>query len=84
MATRRRCSKEFKLEAIKPVKDRGVSVSRAPRDLDLNEGVPGRWIKELAQDEQDAFPGAGNIKRNKQRLPGLKRKLPSSKWGVTC
>ena len=57
MATRRRFSREFKFEAVKLVKDRGVSVSQASRDLDLNEGVLGQWVKELVQHEQDAFPG---------------------------
>ena len=41
MAMRRRFSREFKVEAVKLVEDRGVSVSQAPRDLDLNEGVLG-------------------------------------------
>ena len=41
MAMRRRFSREFKVEAVKLVKDRGVSVSQASRDLDLNEGVLG-------------------------------------------
>ena len=62
MAARRRFSREFRIEAARLVKDRGVSVSQASRDLDRNEGVLGRWIKELAPDEQDAFPGGGNMK----------------------
>ena len=50
------------VEAVKLVKDRSVSVSQASRDLDLNESVLGRWIKELAQYEQYAFPGSANMK----------------------
>jgi transposase len=79
MATRRRFSKEFKVEAVKLVKDRGVSVSQASRDLDINEGVLGRWVKELAQDEQDAFPGGGNMKPEQAEIARLKREVAKLK-----
>jgi transposase-like protein len=36
---RRKFSREFKLEAVRLVKDRGVSVAQAARDLDLHENV---------------------------------------------
>ncbi len=36
---RRKFSREFKLEAVKLVRERGVSVSQAARDLDLHENV---------------------------------------------
>jgi len=36
---RRKFSREFKLEAVKLVRERGVSVSQAARDLDLYENV---------------------------------------------
>ena len=35
--TRRKFSKEFKVEAVRLVQDRGVSVSQAARDLDVGE-----------------------------------------------
>ena len=79
MATRRRFSREFKVEAVKLVKDRGVSVLQASRDLDLNEGVLGRWVKELAQDEQDAFPGGGNMKPEQAEITRLKKEVAKLK-----
>jgi len=39
MGTRRQFSREFKLEAVKLVKERGVSVAQAARDLDVHENV---------------------------------------------
>ena len=36
---RRKFSREFKLEAVRLVKDRGVAVAQAARDLDLHENV---------------------------------------------
>ena len=34
---RRRFSREFKIEAVKLVRERGVSVAQAGRDLDVHE-----------------------------------------------
>jgi transposase len=48
MGTRRQFSREFKLEAVRLVKERGVSVAQAARDLDVHENVLRKWIRELA------------------------------------
>ncbi len=50
-------SHEFKLEAVKLVRERGVSVSQAARDLDLHENVLRKWVREQAADPGWAFPG---------------------------
>jgi transposase-like protein len=42
---RRKFSREFKLEAVKLVRERGVSVSQAARDLDLHEPVHRRRVQ---------------------------------------
>jgi transposase len=39
MQTRRKFSREFKLEAVKMVKQRGVALSQAARDLELNGNI---------------------------------------------
>ena len=39
-------SREFKLEAVKLVRERGVSVSQAARDLDLHENVLRKCVRE--------------------------------------
>ena len=43
---RRKFSREFKLEAVKLVRERGVSVSQAASDLDLHENVLRKWVRE--------------------------------------
>lgn len=43
---RRKFTREFKLEAVKLVRERGVSVSQAGRDLDLRENVLRKWVRE--------------------------------------
>ena len=40
--TRRRLSREFKLEAVQLATERGVGVAQAARDLDLHQTVRGR------------------------------------------
>ncbi len=59
---RRKFSREFKLEAVRLVKDRGVSVAQAARDLDLHENVLRKWVREASSDPQHAFPGHGQMK----------------------
>ena len=53
----------LKLEAVNLVKDRGVSIVQAARDLDLNHNMLRRWLKELDADPKHAFPGLGQMKR---------------------
>jgi transposase len=59
---RRKFSREFKLEAVRLVKERGVSIAQAARDLDLHENVLRKWITALAADPEHAFPGLGQMK----------------------
>ena len=40
---RRRFSREFKIEAVKLVRERGVSVAQAGRDLSVHENVLRKW-----------------------------------------
>jgi transposase len=73
MGTRRQFSREFKLEAVRLVKDRGVSVAQAARDLDVHENVLRKWIRELAGDARHAFPGKGVMKPEQAELERLKK-----------
>jgi transposase len=57
--TRRKFSREFKIEAVRLVTDRGVAVAQAARDLDLAESVLRRWRRELTATPSAAFPGNG-------------------------
>ena len=61
MVTRRRFSQEFKLEAVKLVKERGVSASQAARDLGVHQNVLRKWVKELAVQRQPVMLGADGM-----------------------
>ena len=73
MGTRRQFSREFKLEAVRLVKERGVSVPQASRDLDVHENVLRKWIREAATDPKEAFPGNGVMRPEQAELERLKK-----------
>ena len=72
---RRRFDRAFKLEAVKLVRDRGVSASQAARDLDVHENVLRKWVKEFAADPQHAFPGQGQMKPEQMEIERLRREV---------
>ena len=59
MATRKKYSKEFKLDAVSLVTDQGYNRSEAARSLGINATMLGRWIKEHESDDGQAFRGNG-------------------------
>ena len=62
MGTRRMFTREFKLEAVKLVSERGVRVAQAARDLGIGENVLGRWVREAASCKSSVFLGRGVMK----------------------
>ena len=76
---RRKFSREFKLEAVRLIKDRGVAVAQAARDLDLHENVLRKWARELSTDRQHAFPGHGQMKPEQQAIDRLRKEVAKLK-----
>ena len=72
---RRRFGREFKLEAVKLVRERGVTVAQAARDLDLHENLLRKWVKDFAADPQHAFPGHGQMKPEQLEIERLRREV---------
>lgn len=79
MATRRRFNREFKLEAVKLVTERGVAVSQAARDLGLHENVLRKWVRGLKADPDHAFPGQGQLKPEQAEIDRLKKEVAKLK-----
>ena len=79
MGTRRQFSREFKLEAVRLVKDRGVAVAQAARDLDLHENVLRKWVRQVAADPQEAFPGKGVMKPEQAEIDRLRKEVAKLK-----
>ncbi len=72
---RRRFGREFKLEAVRLVRERGVTVAQAARDLDLHENLLRKWVKDFAADPQHAFPGQGQMKPEQLEIERLRREV---------
>jgi transposase len=58
MRTRRRCNREFQVEAVKLVCERGMTIAQAARDLDVHASVLRNWAREHRADPAQAFPGS--------------------------
>jgi transposase len=76
---RRRFGREFKLEAVKLVRERGVTVAQAARDLDLHENLLRKWVKDFAANPQHAFPGQGQMKPEQLEIERLRREVQKLK-----
>jgi transposase-like protein len=76
---RRRFTREFKLEAVRLIRDRGVSYAQAAQDLKVHPTQLRNWVKALADDVQDAFPGNGRMKPEQLEIAQLKREVAKLK-----
>ena len=72
---RRVFSREFKLEAVRLVRERGVSVAQASRYLDVHENVLRKWARDFAADPRHAFPGQGQMKPEQLEIERLRREV---------
>ena len=72
-------SVEFKVEAVRLVRDRGVSAAQAARDLDVHENVLRKWVKEFAAAPAGAFPGHGQVKPEQLEIDRLRREVTKLK-----
>jgi len=68
---RRKFAREFKLEAVRLVRERGVTIAQAARDLDLHKNVLRKWVKEFVADPGHAFPGHGQMRPEQMMIRGI-------------
>ena len=69
----------FKIEAVRLIKDRGVSVAQASRDLDVHENQLRKWVKLFSADPTQAFPGHGQMKPEQLEIEKLRREVAKLK-----
>jgi transposase len=72
---RRKFTREFKLEAVRLIRERGVSFAQASQDLGVHESQLRTWVKKFAEDPQQAFPGNGQMKPEQLEIARLKREV---------
>ena len=76
---RRRFTREFKLEAVRLIRDRGVSYAQASEDLKVHPTQLRNWVKAFANDPQQAFPSQGQMKPEQLEIARLKREVAKLK-----
>ena len=72
---RRKFGREFKIEAARLVRERGVSLAQASRDLDFHANVLRNWVKDFAAGPAQAFPGHGQMKPEQAEIDRLRREV---------
>lgn len=65
------------VEAVKLVRERGVSVAQAGRDLGVHENVFRKWVKEFGSGPAQAFPGQRSSRRSNGRAVRSPNRRPS-------
>jgi transposase len=73
--SRRRYTREFKLEAIQLVSNRDGKVSKVAESLGIHPNILHRWIKEHEGDPIDSFPGNGKLRTADDEIRQLKHQL---------
>ena len=75
MGRRRAFTREFKLEAVRLIRDRGVTAAQASRDLGVHENVLRKWVRDFEADPKQAFPGQGQMKPEQLEIERLRREV---------
>ena len=76
--TRRRFTKEFKVEAVELVLRGSKTVVEIARDLGIRPELLYRWKSEYLADEGNAFPGIGHLRdQEEEEIRRLERELRS-------
>jgi transposase len=69
---RRSFTREFKVEAVKLVTEKGYSVAEAARSLDIGQTLLRSWKLAFGQEGDQAFPGNGNLSPFEEELRQLR------------
>ncbi len=72
MRTRRKHSKEFKLEAVRLATQPGASVKETAENLGIHPNQLRTWKRQLVMDGTQAFPGNGRLKPDDEEIRKLR------------
>ena len=72
---RRKFTREFKLEAVRLIKGRGVSYVQASQDLGVHVSQLRDWVRKFCDDPEHAFPGHGQMKPEEAEIARLRREV---------
>jgi transposase len=72
---RRTFDKEFKVQAVRMVKEDGKRVAEVARELDIAEQTLHNWVKKYNKDKEASFVGSGNLKPEDQSAHDQQRRI---------
>lgn len=75
MKSRKRYSKEFKLDAVSLVLEQDYTRSEAARSLGIDARMLGRWVKEHQANGGEAFRGNGKLTPEQEQIRELKARV---------
>ena len=75
MTSRKKYSKEFKLDAVSLVLDQKYTRAEAARSLGINQNMLGRWIKEHESEDGQSFRGNGKLSPEQEQIRDLKSQV---------
>jgi transposase len=70
---KRSYDKEFKREAVRLVVEEGQKASEVERNLGVTPTLVSRWVREISEDPEYAFPGKGRLKAPDDEIRKLQR-----------
>jgi transposase len=71
--TRRRYTREFKIEAVRLLETSGKSVSQIERELGIGQGNLWRWKRKFGSDREQATSGPGGRTPEQEQIRALER-----------
>jgi len=74
-SSRRKHSREFKLEAVRQVVEQGRAIGEVADGLGVNRNLLARWKAQFEEEGAKAFPGNGKISGTDEELRRLRREL---------
>jgi len=72
---RRTFDNEFKREAVRLVVEEGRKAAEVERNLGIGRSTVARWVREMREDPEQAFPGKGRLRPHDGEIRALKREL---------
>ena len=67
--------KEFKLEAVRLVLEKGMSGAQVARDLGVGAGLIYRWKREFRNEPAFSFPGHGKVSGDDAEMRRLQKRV---------
>lgn len=77
LSTRKKYSKEFKLEAIRMYENSERSATSIEQELEITKGLLTKWIQRMQEvpKKEEAFSGNGKLSETEERIRRLEQEI---------